>query len=73
MGALNSFTLPGIGRVEGRAPTLDEYALAIAYLRGRLGYQADNSVHVAAIESTLRRRHWADATKGASHGDQDGD
>ncbi len=35
MGTMNEFFLPGVGRVEGRSPTLEEYRLAVAFLRGR--------------------------------------
>jgi hypothetical protein len=68
---LNEFYLPGVGRVRGRAPTLDEYRLAIAVLSGRLGrdelpaeYRAQR---IAALERIIRLKG------AATNGNEDGD
>lgn len=68
---LNQFYLPGVGRVIGRSPTLDEYRLAIAVLSGRMGrdelpahYRAQR---IEALERIIR-------LKGAApNGNEDGD
>lgn len=73
MGSLGAWSLPGIGRVEGRAPTLEEYELALAFLRGRFGDEPTGGARelVRGIERTLRRRRWADAVKGTADGNED--
>lgn len=59
---MDQFFLPGVGRIFGRAPTLAEYELSLAFLQGKFGDDPRDParrVQIRSMESTIRRLRWA--------------